>query len=286
MELQKKPFTAIKCGRKNIELRLFDEKRQELRVNDYIAFTLSASQEQLRAKVKALHRAASFEELFHKVSLYDCGFDASADINSAVLNMRSYYTEAQEKKYGVLGIEFSEVYYQTKWLSDDDPVLKYIPDVKWKRMYNFDWDKMDFFTITTTSFIINITGGSVKFLDKKDDSPLKVIKGFNYLYTGDVNGNETELMALENGKHFYIFSLEDFSQKKKVTLKRGYESIDMCGRYSEDGKYLNIPVSKYVDEETGYDYRLCQYETENYNLLGLEPVTLEELRKNGMCWID
>ena len=38
MKLNNKPFEKIKKGTKTIELRLNDEKRQLLKVNDYIEF--------------------------------------------------------------------------------------------------------------------------------------------------------------------------------------------------------------------------------------------------------
>ncbi len=81
------------------------------------------------------------------------------------------------------------------------------------------------------------------------------------MYTGDVKPDETECMALENGKHFCIFSLKDFTQIKKVTLPTGYGSVDVCGKYSEDGSILYIPVN---------GNELCLYETENYTLLRIE----------------
>lgn len=38
MKLNNKPFTMIKNGRKNIELRLYDEKRRKLNIGDEIIF--------------------------------------------------------------------------------------------------------------------------------------------------------------------------------------------------------------------------------------------------------
>lgn len=40
MNLNKQPFDMIKKGRKNIELRLFDEKRRKIQIGDYIVFKL------------------------------------------------------------------------------------------------------------------------------------------------------------------------------------------------------------------------------------------------------
>lgn len=38
--------------------------------------------------------------------------------------MRKYYSKELEEQYGVVGIELSEVYYITKWLPIDSPVLR------------------------------------------------------------------------------------------------------------------------------------------------------------------
>ena len=39
MKLKSHPFYMIRSGQKTFELRLFDEKRQKLQVNDEIEFT-------------------------------------------------------------------------------------------------------------------------------------------------------------------------------------------------------------------------------------------------------
>lgn len=57
---------------------------------------------------------------------------------------------------------------------------------------------------------------------------------------------------MENGKHFYIFSLGKKVQRKRITLPRTYESIDLYGTYSDDGRILFVPVQKYIDEKEGY----------------------------------
>ena len=275
MSLQMEHFNAIINGRKNIELRLNDEKRQQIRVGDQIVFQHDASEkQQIRAKVSALHHADTFEALFNSLSLYDCGFQVETDVNEAIKSMRRYYSEEQEMRYGVLGIELSQIFWPTKWLPDDHPVLSFISGGHWKRMYHYDWETRDFFTITTDTFVIRITGGSVRFFDKRNEQLIHTVKGFTYLYTGDVNADETELMALENGKHFYIFSLKDLSQIKRITLPKNYDSIDLCGNFSEDGKILYVPVKRFIEGE-GFQYGVCHYDTAEYTLICIEPISRE-----------
>lgn len=154
----------------------------------------------------------------------------------------------------------------------NDEILK-IQNGKWDR--EFDFSQRVFFTIRTDRFIIQLTGGSIIIRDKNTSAIIHQIKGYNYLYTGDVTPDGKELFALENGKHFYIVSLEDFKQKKKVTLPHSYEAIDVYGSYSEDGKSLYVPVYKYVDED--YKYWLCEYETASYSLLSMKEIEEEKV---------
>ena len=39
MKLKRSPFEKIKDGSKTIELRLYDEKRQKVKIGDFIEFT-------------------------------------------------------------------------------------------------------------------------------------------------------------------------------------------------------------------------------------------------------
>lgn len=105
MKLHSSPFEKIKTGKKTIELRLYDEKRQQIKTGDSIVFTNTATGEQLRTKVKKLHRFASFEELYQTLPLLQCGYTAE-DIDSASpADMAQYYSAEEQEKYGVVGIE-------------------------------------------------------------------------------------------------------------------------------------------------------------------------------------
>ncbi len=105
MKLQPSPFAMIKSGKKTIELRLFDEKRQKIEVGDVITFTNTSNSEQMRVGVKKLHRFDSFEELYKTLPLLQCGYTAE-DIDTAhPSDMEQYYSAEEQKKYGVVGIE-------------------------------------------------------------------------------------------------------------------------------------------------------------------------------------
>ena len=105
MKLHASPFEMIKSGVKNIELRLFDEKRQKIKTGDDIIFTNTVNGEKMCATVKKLHRFDSFEELYKTLPLLQCGYTAE-DIDTAQpSDMEQYYSAEKQKKYGVVGIE-------------------------------------------------------------------------------------------------------------------------------------------------------------------------------------
>ena len=107
MNLHPAPFAKIKSGEKNIELRLFDEKRQKITAGDDIIFTNTASGEKLRASVKKLHLFGSFEELYKTLPLLQCGYTAEDIATAHPSDMERYYSAEEQKKYGVVGIELS-----------------------------------------------------------------------------------------------------------------------------------------------------------------------------------
>lgn len=70
MKLKDQPFTKIKNKKKTIELRLYDDKRRQLDIGDYIVFTsLENGIDQIAVKIKGLFRADSFLELFEDISI-------------------------------------------------------------------------------------------------------------------------------------------------------------------------------------------------------------------------
>ena len=100
MKLNESPFERIKNGRKTIEFRLFDEKRQKIKVGDKIEFSkLPDLQEKLLVDVVELYRENTFENLFRKLN-YD-----EEDIIRNTKGMYEIYSSEKEQQYGVLGIK-------------------------------------------------------------------------------------------------------------------------------------------------------------------------------------
>lgn len=110
MRLRTQPFNKIYNGLKTIELRLFDDKRSMIKIEDVIRFELlEESDKWIEVKVKELFRFDTFEELYATLPLEKLGYTEDNKEDANYMNMRQYYTEEDEKKYGVLAIEFEVV---------------------------------------------------------------------------------------------------------------------------------------------------------------------------------
>ncbi len=107
MNLNPEPFAMIKSGKKTIELRLFDEKRQRIKPGDTIVFTNNSTGETMETRVKKLHRFASFAELYDALPLLKCGYTEEDIADAKPEDMLAYYSSEQQKKFGVVGIEIS-----------------------------------------------------------------------------------------------------------------------------------------------------------------------------------
>lgn len=106
MNLHPGPFEMIRQGLKTVELRLNDEKRRAIRIGDRIVFTCSDdSAQQITVRVKELYRFASFEELYKKLPLDQCGYAPQELADASPRDMEAYYTPEQQRQFGVLGIE-------------------------------------------------------------------------------------------------------------------------------------------------------------------------------------
>lgn len=105
MKLFREPFNKISNGQKTIELRLYDEKRSKINVSDQIEFTMiDEPDKKIIVKVTDLYRFSDFSELYKKLPLNKCGYSDGAEANPN--HMLQYYSAEQQKKYGVIGIEF------------------------------------------------------------------------------------------------------------------------------------------------------------------------------------
>lgn len=102
MKVAAEPFGKIARKAKVVESRLYDEKRQEIALGDEIEFSENGKpDENVLARVIGLLRYQSFKELFadHDPSLFD-GESCEFLLNE----IKQFYSDEDEQKYGVVGI--------------------------------------------------------------------------------------------------------------------------------------------------------------------------------------
>ena len=105
MKLRPEPFGKIAVGQKTIELRLYDEKRRQVQVGDTIRFVSTEDGEAVTAEVLALHPFDSFAALYQSLPLTACGYTEAELATASPDDMEQYYDPAEQRRYGVVGIE-------------------------------------------------------------------------------------------------------------------------------------------------------------------------------------
>ena len=105
MKLFNEPFFRIKEGKKIIEVRLFDEKRQKVSVGDEIEFLLIDNQdEKILVKVIGLSRFESFRDLYSSFHYSMFGHPHGTILKDQIKDIEACYSKEEEEKYGVLGV--------------------------------------------------------------------------------------------------------------------------------------------------------------------------------------
>ena len=104
MKIKGKYYDFILNGTKRIEVRLFDEKRQKIKIGDTIKFLKDPLfEESFEAKVIGLLRYNSFEDLFKDFDISILA-DKSMTKEELINVLEQFYTKEEQKQYGVLGI--------------------------------------------------------------------------------------------------------------------------------------------------------------------------------------
>lgn len=101
-------FDIVKNGKKDIEVRLNDEKRRGLNVGDTLIFLKRPDDlEEIKAKVVDLNYYDNFDEL---VNHYDMErlYLSNYSKEDYLKEMERFYTLDEQKKYGVVAIVFSK----------------------------------------------------------------------------------------------------------------------------------------------------------------------------------
>ena len=104
MKLQPEYYNFILNGTKRIEIRLFDEKRQQINIGDIIKFLKEPElSESFNAKVVGLLRYNTFEEMFRDFDISVLS-DKSMTKEELIGVLEKFYTKEKQEQYGVLGI--------------------------------------------------------------------------------------------------------------------------------------------------------------------------------------
>lgn len=108
LNLNPQPFALIQSGQKTIELRLYDEKRSQIKVGDTLVFVHTEDTfKTLTARVTALHRFPDFGALYAALPLERCGYLPEEIPTASPEDMNIYYSAEKQAKYGVVGIEIT-----------------------------------------------------------------------------------------------------------------------------------------------------------------------------------
>lgn len=110
MNLHDEPFEMINSGKKIYELRLYDEKRRNIKVGDEIVFTRSrGGDETILCLVVGLHLFPSFTELYASLPLLKCGYTEEDIATADPSDMDIYYSKEKQASYGVVAIEIKVI---------------------------------------------------------------------------------------------------------------------------------------------------------------------------------
>lgn len=106
MKLCSQPFNMICSGQKTYDLRLYDEKRHMVQVNDEIEFScFDGNESPIVVQVIALHLFKNFEELYAALPLLKCGYTKDTIDTAGPEDKNQYYSVEEQALYGVVGIE-------------------------------------------------------------------------------------------------------------------------------------------------------------------------------------
>ena len=108
VHLHKEVFDIVKDGIKDVEVRLYDEKRQKLKVGDKLIFISRGNYtDQITAVVKKIVHFKDFVEVtknyeMKRIYLEDTSLDEYLEL------MNKFYSTEEQEKYGVVAIEFEK----------------------------------------------------------------------------------------------------------------------------------------------------------------------------------
>lgn len=107
LQLAAVPFNFIAAGTKTIESRLYDEKRQAIQLGDLLTFTNRDNIDHtVTVEVIGLLRYKTFHDLFSHNDPAKFGGESIEWLDEQI---SEFYSIDNQKRYGVIGIEFKVV---------------------------------------------------------------------------------------------------------------------------------------------------------------------------------
>lgn len=107
LNVKEKYYNLLKSGSKTIELRLFDDKRKNIKIGDRIEFSnTSDANDKFISEVINLHSAEDFTKLCQKIDCKKAGFSSNAELITA---LEEFYSQSKQKEFGVIGIEIKRI---------------------------------------------------------------------------------------------------------------------------------------------------------------------------------
>ena len=107
MNLNHKPFESIKSGHKDIEMRLYDDRRKKIKEGDVIMFTNNETGEKMFVEVINLYIYNNFKELYSHFEKERLGY--LPDQIAKPEDMEQYYSPDLINKNQVVGIEIQVI---------------------------------------------------------------------------------------------------------------------------------------------------------------------------------
>jgi ASC-1-like (ASCH) protein len=111
LRLDASPFAQVKSGTKTFEIRLHDNKRQQLSVGDVIVFwNKEEPTNETMMSVVSLVIHPTFIELFRAVPPELSGWPSGTAPQVAANRMREFYSAGDEARWGAIAIQLAPVF--------------------------------------------------------------------------------------------------------------------------------------------------------------------------------
>lgn len=109
IHLDSEIYEQVKNGTKNVEARVNDEKRRQLKIGDIIEVAKRPDEnESLRVRITSLKRFSNFDELADNYPIERL-YSASFTKEQYLALFPKFYSDEEINKYGTVAIEFEVI---------------------------------------------------------------------------------------------------------------------------------------------------------------------------------